>query len=118
MEGRDIMNSVSIIGRLTRDAELIDFNDLLKKGIKFTLAVDRSRKNADGEKVADFIPVVYFTEHWEKLQPCLTKGKLISVHGKLAYRSYMDSNNMKKSSIDVVADDIEFLESKQKSNAV
>jgi len=107
------MNSVSISGRLTKDAELIDFGDVIKKGIKFTLAVNRSRKNAAGEKETDFIPVVYFIEHWEKLHPCLTKGKLISVHGKLAYRSYKDSNDKKKSSINVVADTIEFLESKK-----
>jgi len=109
------MNNVSITGRLTRDAELIDLNNSTRKGIKFTLAVDRSRKNSAGEKEADFIPVVYFTEHWEKLHSCLIKGILISVTGKLSVHSYADSNTNQKFYTNVEAHNIEFLERKKEA---
>jgi single-strand DNA-binding protein len=109
--GEDIMNKVLLTGRLTRDAELLDFNNGGRKAIRFTLAVDRRYKNSSDGKDADFIPIVYFTNHSDKLLSHMTKGKLISVAGKITVKSGSGEEDSKKYYTNVVADNIEFLAS-------
>jgi single-strand DNA-binding protein len=105
------MNNVLLTGYLTRDAELIDYNTGSRKAIKFTLAVDRNFKNANGEREVDFVPVVYFTNHSHKLMEYLTKGKLISVSGKISIRTIEQEAGNKKYFTNIVADKIDFLSS-------
>jgi len=87
------MNNVQLIGRITGDS---------KNGV-FRLAINK--KGKDGKEVTDFIPV--FTNK-EKLEPYLTKGKLVAVTGYI--HSYQKD---KKTEIIVVAQKIEFLEKKK-----
>jgi|GEM_PF-4077810 len=88
------MNNVMLIGRITGDS---------KNGV-FRLAINRG-KHKTGKEVTDFIPI--FTNR-EKLEPYLTKGKLIAVSGYL--HSYSKD---KKTELIVVAQRIEFLEKKK-----
>lgn len=109
------MNKVTLIGRLTKDAELIDLNDPDRKGMTFTLAVDKRRKNGEGEKEVDFIPVIYFTKHYESLAKYLLKGRLIAVSGRISVYSKDQQDGTRKYYTSVVADEIKFLDSKKES---
>jgi single-strand DNA-binding protein len=105
------MNNVLLTGNLTQDAELLEFNNGERKAIKFTLAVKRMYKNTNGDKDADFIPVIYFTNYAHKLIDHLTKGRLISVGGKINIRSVEGDDGTKRYFTNVVADNIDFLNS-------
>ena len=111
------MNKVMLIGRLTKDAELIVLNSSSRNGLKCTLAIDRQYKNSNGEKETDFVPVAYFTEHTNKLMEYLTKGRLVSVSGKIRVKSLEDANGKRSYFTNIEADRIDFLDSK-KSNAI
>jgi single-strand DNA-binding protein len=105
------MNNVLLTGRLTKDAELLEFNSGERKAIRFTLAVERRYKNASDGKTADFIPVIYFTNHADKLISHLSKGKFLSVSGKITVRSSKEETETKKYYTNIVADKIDFSES-------
>jgi len=102
------MNKVIIVGRLTRDPE-VRYTQTGKAVASFSVAVD----TGFGEnKRADFIPVVV----WEKLaEVCgnnLTKGRRVLVEGRLQIRDY-EKDGQKRRAADVVAQNIEFLDTKQ-----
>ena len=105
------MNNVLLTGRLTRDAELLAFNNGERKAIRFTLAVERVYKSTSDGKDADFIPVIYFTNYAHKLIDYLTKGRLMSVSGKLSIRSVEGEGGIRRYFTDVVANNLDFLES-------
>jgi single-strand DNA-binding protein len=106
------MNKVIIVGRLTRDPE-VRYTQTGKAVATFSVAVD----TGFGEnKRADFIPVVV----WEKLaEVCgnnLTKGRRVLVEGRLQIRDY-EKDGQKRRAADVVAQNVEFLDSKQQLSA-
>ena len=108
------MNRVILIGRLARDPE-IRYTQSGKAFCRFTIAVDRRFSRAaqqEGQQTADFIPVTC----WEKLaEICgnnLTKGRRIGVEGRIQVRSYDGNDGQRKYATDVVADNVEFLDSK------
>ncbi|MBF1688677.1 single-stranded DNA-binding protein [Selenomonas sp.] len=113
------MNRVILIGRLARDPE-IRYTQSGKAFCRFTVAVDRRFSRAaqqEGQQTADFIPVTC----WEKLaEICgnnLTKGRRIGVEGRIQVRSYDGSDGQRKYATDVVADNVEFLDSKNAGSA-
>lgn len=112
------MNKVVLVGRLTRDADLKTFEAKERGVLNFTLAVNREFTNSNNEREADFIPIVYWTEHAESLQKYLLKGKQICVSGKLRVRSYETPENIKKYITEVMADEIKFLGSVKNSSAI
>jgi single-strand DNA-binding protein len=102
------MNKVIIVGRLTRDPE-VRYTQTGKAVASFSVAVD----TGFGEnKRADFIPVVV----WDKLaEVCgnnLTKGRRVLVEGRLQIRDY-EKDGQKRRAAEVVAQNIEFLDTKQ-----
>jgi single-strand DNA-binding protein len=102
------MNKVIIVGRLTRDPE-VRYTQTGKAVASFSVAVD----TGFGEnKRTDFIPVVV----WEKLaEVCgnnLTKGRRVLVEGRLQIRDY-EKDGQKRRAADVVAQNVEFLDTKQ-----
>jgi single-strand DNA-binding protein len=110
-DGRDQMNKVIIVGRLTRDPE-VRYTQTGKAVTLSTLAVD----TGFGEnKRADFIPVI----SWEKLaEVCsnnLTKGRRILVEGRLQIRDY-EKEGQKRRAADVIAQNVEFLDNKHSSS--
>ena len=113
------MNRVILIGRLTRDPD-IRYTQSGKAFCRFTVAVDRRFSRAapqEGQQTADFIPVTC----WEKLaEICgnnLTKGRRIGVEGRIQVRSYDGNDGQRKYATDVVADNVEFLDSKNAGGA-
>ena len=101
------MNKVILVGRLTRDPE-VRYTQTGKAVASFSVAVDTGYGD---NKRADFIPIVV----WDKLaEVCgnnLTKGRRILVEGRLQIREY-EKDGQKRRSAEVVAQNIEFLDTK------
>lgn len=109
-----MLNRVVLIGRLTRDPEL----RYTPTGIAttgFTLAVDRSYTNQEGEKEADFIPIVTWRKTAEACANYLAKGRLTAVEGRIQTRNYENNEGKRVYVTEVVADNVRFLERSQGS---
>jgi len=107
------MNSVILIGRLTKDVK-VSGND--KKVARYTLAVQREYKNKDGNYDSDFISCVTFGKSAEFAEKYLTKGMKIAVTGNLLTGSY-EKDGQTHYTTDVVVNTHEFVESKKESNS-
>ena len=108
------MNKVVLIGRLTRDPEL-RYTGSNTPVATFTLAVNRAFSNQQGEREADFINVVVWRKQAENVKNYLTQGSQAAVEGRIQTRSYDDQNGQKRYVTEVVADNVEFLGSKNSS---
>lgn len=100
------MNLVVLTGRLTRDPEL-KFGQSGKAYSRFSLAVDRPFQKGE----ADFINCVAFGKTAELIGEYLRKGRKVGVNGRLQMNRY-EANGEKRTSYDVLVENIEFLESK------
>lgn len=106
------MNNVVLLGRLTKDLELKGDEN---KYARFTLAVNRTFKNENGEYEADFIPCVAFGVTAEKLNEYCGKGSLISVKGTI--QSYMyEKDGYKNYGVEVVAERVSFVSTLKKAD--
>jgi single-strand DNA-binding protein len=101
------MNSVILIGRLTKDPELRYIPESQNAVATFTLAVDRPFAK---EKQADFIRIVVYGKQAENCERFLTKGKLTAVQGRIQPGSYKNKEGATVYTTDVIADRVEFLE--------
>ena len=111
------MNKVVLIGRLTKDPELKYTPGSGTAVTTITLAVDR-RFSKDGQKEADFIPVVIWGKSAESTAQYMGKGKLLGVSGRIQTRSYEAKDGGRRYVTEVVAEEIKFLEwgNKNQSN--
>ena len=106
------MNKVILLGRLTRDPE-VRYTATGKVVCQFTLAVDRPFTNQEGQREADFIPVIIWGKQGETCGNYLTKGQRALVEGRLQIRSYDAKDGSKRWITEVVADRFEFIESRK-----
>lgn len=110
------MNKVILMGRLTRDPEVRYTQGETPMAIaRYTLAVDRRRANADGQREADFISCVAFGRQAEFAERYLHQGTKIVATGRIQTGSYTNKEGQKVYTTDVVIDDQEFAESKAAS---
>lgn len=109
------LNKVIIGGRLTADPELRQTSSGIPVS-SFTVAVNR-RTSSEGAQQADFINVIAWRNQAEFLCRFFRKGSSICVVGSIQTRSWTDQNNQKRYSTDVVADEINFVDSKGESPA-
>lgn len=109
------MNKVFLIGRLTRDPEL-RYTGNNTAVASFSIAVNRSFTNQQGEREADFINIVVWRKQAENVKNYLSQGSQVAIDGRLQTRSYEDNNGQKRYVTEVVADNVEFLGSKNSSN--
>ncbi|HON86822.1 MAG TPA: single-stranded DNA-binding protein [Bacillota bacterium] len=108
-----MLNRVILIGRLTRQPEL----RITPGGTSvttITLAVDR-RPSQGGQKETDFIDVVLFGRLADVTCQYMDKGRLVAVEGRLQSRSWETKDGQKRKSWEVIADSIQFLDGKPKS---
>lgn len=102
------MNSLMIIGNLTRDPESRTTQDG-KTVCNFSVAVNRRQKNSQGQTEADFFRVAA----WGKLAgPCqkyLSKGEKVCVTGSVSVHTYTAQDGTTKAQMEVLARDVEFL---------
>ena len=103
------MNRAILIGRLTRDPEL-RYTTSGTAVATFTLAVDRSFKNQDGERETDFIRIVVWRKLAEVVAENLQKGRKVAVEGRIQVRSYETTEGEKRQAFEIVADSVEFLD--------
>lgn len=106
-----MLNRTVLVGRLTKDPELRSTPNGVNVGT-FTLAVNRTFTNAQGEREADFINVVVFKKQAENVKNYLSKGSLAGVDGRLQTRSYDNKEGRRVFVTEVVADSVQFLEPK------
>ncbi|KEH84566.1 single-stranded DNA-binding protein [Clostridium novyi] len=105
------MNRVVLIGRPTKDPELQFTPGAGKAVTKFILAVNRRYKK-DGQPEADFLPVVVWGKIAENTANYVRKGSQIGVSGSIRTRSYEAKDGNKRYVTEIVADEIQFLDSK------
>ena len=108
------MNRVMLVGRLTTKPELRYTGSNLPYS-RFSIAVNRTFSNAQGQREADFINIVVWRKQAENVCNFLNKGSLVSVEGRLQTGSYDDKDGNKRYTMEVVADSVQFLESKSQS---
>lgn len=110
-----MINSVTLTGRITKDLEKHETG----KGtsvVNFSLAVDRRRKNANGDREADFIGIQAWGLTADLLCKYCDKGSLIGIEGRIQTRNYENNQGQRVYVTEVVAENITFLDSKKSSN--
>lgn len=108
------MNKVILLGRLTRDPE-VRYTPSQKVVCSFTLAVDRPFMNAQGQREADFIPVVVWGKAAELCGNSLAKGSRLLVEGRVQVRSFDGKDGQRHWVTEVIAANVEFIERKSDS---
>lgn len=109
-----MVNSVVMVGRLTRDPELRKTQSGMSVA-SFTIAVDDSHKGPNGEKVTIFMPVSVFGASADNVVKFTRKGSLVGVVGRLTQRKYArKADNVEVTSTEISANQVEFLEPKAK----
>lgn len=106
-----MLNSICLVGRLTKDVEL-RYTPSNVAVATFTLAVNRTFKNENGEREADFINCVMWRQQAENLANWVKKGALIGVTGRIQTRSYDNQQGQRVYVTEVVAETFQLLESK------
>lgn len=104
-----MLNTVVLIGRLTKDPEL-RYTPSGKAVATLRLAVDRGTTNPQGEKETDFIDVVVWERQAETVANYLQKGRLIAVQGRLQIRQYETQEGQRREKAEVVANQVRFLD--------
>ena len=102
------MNKVYLIGNLTRDPEISETTS----GVafcRFSIAVNRTFVNADGNRDADFFNITVWRTQAENCGKFLKKGSKIAIVGSLQNRTYEDKEGVKRTVTDIVASEVEFL---------
>lgn len=109
------MNKLTIIGNLTADPQSNTTNGD-KVVCNFTVAVNR-RKKIEGQPEADFFRVAAWGKLGENCQKYLAKGRKVGVVGPVSVRTYEAKDGTTKACLDLYAEDVEFLSSRNESNS-
>jgi len=111
-----MLNRIILIGRLTRDPEL-KYTPSGLPVAHFGLAVDRPFKNAQGERDVDFFNIVAWRQRAEFVSQYASKGRLIAVEGRVEIRSFVGQDGVKRNATDIVAENVQLLDSARDSGA-
>ena len=107
-----MLNTCTIMGRFTRDPELSTTKGG-KSVTSFTIACERDFRNAEGEKVSDFIDCVSWNATAEFISRNFSKGKMAVVTGSLQFRDWTDKNGNKRKNAEIQVNNIYFADSKK-----
>ena len=108
-----MLNHIDVMGRLVRDPEL-RYTQTNTPVTSFTIAVDRDfGKTESGDKQTDFIDCVAWRNTAEYINKYFTKGRMVVVSGRLQLREWVDKNENKRRSAEVVVDNIYFGDSRR-----
>ena len=102
------MNKAILIGNVTRDVERTETPSGVAVA-KFSIAVNRPHKSADGERQVDFFNIVAWRTMADLCAKYLSKGKKVAVSGEIQNRSYEDKDGNKRFVTEIIASDVEFL---------
>lgn len=109
------MNSVNLVGRLTKDVDLRYTPTGTAVG-RFTLAINRRVPNDKGVREADFINCIAWNKAAENLAKYTSKGSLLGVQGRIQTGSYENQEGQRVYTTDVVVEQFTFVESAKKDN--
>lgn len=109
------MNTCTLMGRITRDPEVRYSQGANMAIARFTLAIDRRSRNANGERETDYISCVAFGKMGEIAEKYYHKGTKLTLRGHIQTGSYQKQDGTKVYTTDVVVDEAEFAESKAAS---
>ena len=107
-----MLNSVVLVGRLTKDPEL-RYTPSNQAVATFSLAVNRRFKNQNGDREADFINCVIWRQQAENLANWAKKGALIGITGSIQTRNYENQQGQRVYVTEVVAEQFQLLESQK-----
>lgn len=107
-----MLNVVALMGRLVADPQLRQ-TTTGKNVASFRVAVDRGRKDANGQNQADFFDIVAWDKSAEFICRYFQKGSMIAVEGRLQSRNYQDKNGSNRTAIEVVASNVSFAGNKE-----
>lgn len=107
------MNKVFLIGNLTRDPELQSVGTNSTSVCRFSIAVNR---RTGGNQETDFFNVTVWRALGENCAKFLKKGSKVAISGEIQIRNYEDKEGNKRTSVDVVADAVEFLDRRNESS--
>ena len=107
-----LINKICVIGRITKDIELKETESNIKY-TRFSIAVNRNYKNEDGEYEADFFNIIAWRKTAEIINDYFKKGSRIAISGKLQTNKYTDKDGNERTSVEIVADDIDFIDKKE-----
>lgn len=110
-----MINRAVVCGRLVRDPELRRTQNGTPV-TSFTLAVNRTFKNADGQQEADFLNCVAWNKTAEIVDQYCSKGNLVGVEGRLQSRRYQDNQGNNRTVVEIIADQVQFMQSKDSGN--
>ena len=102
------MNKVFLIGNLTRDPELTE----TPSGVAvchFSIAVNRNYASQDGERQTDFFNCTAWRGQAETIARYTKKGNKVAVSGSVQLRNYEDNQGVKRTAVDIIVQDVEFL---------
>ena len=111
------MNKTFLVGRLTKDPELKYLSNNIAVA-NFTIAINRTFTNQIGEREADFINIVVWRKQAENVKKYLSKGSLVGIDGRIQTRNYENPEGKRVYITEVVADNVQFLESKNQRDNV
>ena len=106
-----MINNVTLIGRLTKDVEL-KYTPANQAVAQFTLAVNRTFKNANGERESDFINCVIWRKSAENFANFAKKGALVGITGRIQTRNYENAQGQRVYITEVIAENFQMLESR------
>ena len=112
------INSVSISGNLTRDCELRATQNGTQI-LTFTVAVNDRKKDQNGKwvDVPNYIGCCIFGNRAESVSQFISKGSKVSCHGKLRWSQWQDKSGQKRSKVEIIVDEIEFMSRKGQGEA-
>ncbi len=109
------MNKIFLIGNLTRDPELSETANGIKH-CRFSIAVNRNYSGADGERKTDYFNCTAWRGLGETVARYAKKGNKVAVSGSVELRNYEDNDGVKRTGVDVVVHDVEFLTPKSSAS--
>jgi len=108
-----MLNKAILMGRLTRDPELRYTPNGNVPVVSFSIAVERNYSGSNRERITDFIDIVAWRRTAEFVSQWFTKGMMIVVVGSIQTRRWQDKNGNNRTSVEVIADEVQFGESKK-----
>ena len=106
------MNKINIIGRITKDIELRQTKNEISV-THFSIAVKREIKDESGEYGTDFFNVVAWRKTAEFISNYFEKGSRIAISGKLQNNIYTDKDGVERTSTEIVAEEVDFIDKKK-----
>lgn len=107
------MNKVILCGRLTTNPAISETKNEVKMA-KFTLAVDRRRRGAEGQSTADFLRILCFNSQAEFVEKYIAQGDKVAIVGRIETGSYNDKDGKKVYTTDIMADSVELMAKRNK----